>query len=104
MLLATERGTPGSIYFLTDGAPIEFRDFITKLLATQGIAAGSRSLPRWLARTAVTLTSWMKRPPLTRTAFALMAHEVTVDDSKARRELGYAGKKTLADGLAEMST
>ena len=59
------------------------------------------NVPRWLARSLVTLTSWMKRPPLTKTAFALMAHEVTVDDSKARRELGYTGKKTIADGLAE---
>jgi hypothetical protein len=35
-------------------------------------------------------------------AFALMAHEVTIDDSKARRELGYAGRKTVAEGLAEL--
>ena len=102
LLLAAERGTPGSIYFITDGAPVEFRDFITKLLATQGVDAGNRNLPRWVARTAVALTSWMKRPPLTKTAFALMAHEVTVDDSKARRELGYVGKKTIDEGLAEL--
>ena len=103
MLLAAEKGTPGQIYFLTDGEPVEFRDFITKMLATQGVDAGTRNLPRWLARTAVSLTQWMKKPPLTKTAFALMAHEVTVDDSKARRELGYVGKKTLAEGLAEMA-
>jgi nucleoside-diphosphate-sugar epimerase len=102
MLLAADKGTPGSIYFLTDGQPVDFRDFITKLLATQGVDAGKRNVPRWLARTAVTLTAWMKRPPLTKTAFALMAHEVTVDDSKARRELGYTSKKTIEQGLAEM--
>jgi nucleoside-diphosphate-sugar epimerase len=102
MLLAAEKGTPGSVYFVTDGAPVEFRDFITRLLATQGVDAGTRSVPRWLVRTAVTLTSWMKRPPLTRTAFALMAHEVTVDDTKARRELGYKGEKSIDAGLAEM--
>lgn len=102
MLLAAERGRPGEIYFLTDGAPVDFRDFMTKLLATQGVDAGTRSLPRWLVLATVALTSWMKRPPLTRTAFALMAHEVTVDDSKARRELGYTGGKTIEAGLAEM--
>lgn len=102
LLLAADKGAPGQIYFLTDGEPVEFRDFITKLLATQGIDAGKRNVPRWAARTLVTLTSWMKKPPLTKTAFALMAHEVTVDDSKARRELGYRGAKTIADGLAEM--
>ncbi|HSN24729.1 MAG TPA: NAD-dependent epimerase/dehydratase family protein [Kofleriaceae bacterium] len=102
MLLAAERGTPASIYFLTDGAPVDFRDFMTKLLATQGVDAGTRSLPRWLVRATVALTAWMKRPPLTRTAFALMAHEVTVDDTRARRELGYTGGKTIEAGLAEM--
>jgi len=104
LLLAADKGAPGAIYFVTDGAPVEFREFITRLLATQDVDAGTKQLPRWLARTAVALTSWMKRPPLTRTAFALMAHEVTVDDSKARRELGYVGHKTIEAGLAEMTT
>jgi hypothetical protein len=46
----------------------------------------------------------MKRPPLTRMAFALMAHEVTIDDSKARREFGYTGHKTIEQGLAELQS
>lgn len=102
LLLAAEKGRPGEVYFITDGEPVEFRDFITRLLATQGVDPGSRSVPHWVARTLVALTGWMKRPPLTRMAFALMAHEVTVDDTKARRELGYAGRKTVAEGLAEL--
>jgi nucleoside-diphosphate-sugar epimerase len=102
MLLAAERGRPGEIYFLTDGEPVDFRDFMAKLLATQGVDAGTRSLPRWLVRVTVALTSWMKRPPITRTAFALIAHEVTVDDRKARRELGYTGATSIEAGLAEM--
>jgi nucleoside-diphosphate-sugar epimerase len=102
LLLAAERGTPGAIYFATDGEPVDFRDFVTELLATQGIAAPTRSIPHWVARTAVALTAWMKRPPLTRTAFALMAHEVTVDDGKARRELGYVGRVSVQAGLAEL--
>ena len=44
----------------------------------------------------------MKQPPVTKTAIALVGHEVTVDDAKARRELGYAGKVTREAGLAEM--
>ena len=103
MLLAADKGTPGQIYFLTDGEPVEFRDFITKLLATQGVdVSGAKSMPHWLARTAVALTSWMKQPPLTKTAFALIAHEVTVNDAKARRELGYGSTTSIADGLAAM--
>lgn len=101
-LLAAERGKPGEIYFLTDGAPVEFRDFLTKMLATQGVDAGSRTVPRWLVRTAAALTSWMTRPPITRTAIALIGVEVTVDDSKARRDLGYTGAMSIDAGLAEL--
>jgi len=103
-LLAAERGTPGAIYFLTDGAPVEFRDFMTRLLATQGVDASRvRDVPLWLARVVAAATSWMKHPPVTRTALALVGHEVTVDDSKARRELGYRATTTIEAGLAQMT-
>jgi nucleoside-diphosphate-sugar epimerase len=59
-------------------------------------------VPRWLAQLVAGATGWMKHPPVTRTALALVGHEVTVDDSKARRELGYQGKVTIDAGLVEM--
>nr|MBA3455997.1 NAD-dependent epimerase [Deltaproteobacteria bacterium] len=101
-LLAAERGTPGEIYFLTDGEPVDFRDFMTSLLATQGVGPVTRSVPRWLASAVASATRWMKRPPVTRTALALVGHEVTVDDRKARTELGYTGAMTREAGLAAM--
>lgn len=102
ILLASERGTPGEIYFLTDGEPVDFRDFLTQVLATQGVDPGARTIPRWLARATATLTGWMKQPPVTRTALALIGHEVTVVDAKARRELGYTSHVSRERGLAEM--
>jgi len=102
MLLAAEKGRPGEIYFLTDGPPMLFRELITKLLATQGVTPPNRSIPHWLARGLVIATSWLKKPPMTKSAFSVVAHEVTVDDSKARRELGYTAHKTFEQGLAEM--
>ena len=101
-VLAAERGRPGEIYFLTDGAPVEFRAFVSEMLATQGVDAGRRSVPLWLARTLAALTSWMKRPPVTRAAIAIVGVEVTVEDGKARRELGYTGAVSVEAGLAEM--
>ena len=103
VLLAAERGASGETYFLTDGPPVDFREFLTKLLATQGVDAGTRTVPRWIARVAAGTTAWMKRPPVTRTAIALIGNEVTVDDRKARHDLGYAGAMTRRRGLAEMS-
>src|SRR3954469_25860721 len=52
LLLAADNGKPGEIYFVTDGDPVEFRSFITKLLATQGVTAPGRNLPRAIARLA----------------------------------------------------
>lgn len=101
-LLAAEKGTPGGIYFLTDGEPVEFRAFLTALLGTQGVVIGERSIPHWMASVAASLTGWMKRPPVTKTAVALVGHEVTVVDAKARKELGYVGRMSREAGLAEM--
>lgn len=101
-LLAAERGTPGQIYFLTDGEPVDFRDFMTALLATQGVGPVTRNVPRWLASTIASLTSWMKHPPVSRTALALIGHEVTVDDRKARAELGYTSAMSREAGLPAM--
>jgi nucleoside-diphosphate-sugar epimerase len=102
ILLAAERGAPGEIYFLTDGEPVDFRDFLTQVLATYGVDPGARSIPRWVARTTAALTGWMKQPPVTRTAVALIGHEVTVVDAKARRDLGYTSHVSREQGLAEM--
>jgi nucleoside-diphosphate-sugar epimerase len=102
VLLAAERGKPGEIYFLTDGEPVEFRAFMTKLLAAYGVDAGTRRVPRWLARAVAALTAWMKEPPVTKTAVALVGVEVTVDDAKARRELGYTAATSREAGLVEL--
>ena len=107
--LALERGRGGNAYFLTDGEPTEFRAFITELLATQGLEAPTASLPRPIAKVlAHTLeATWRAfdltgEPPLTRTVVFLMGEEVTVNDAKARRELGYTGSMSRELGLREM--
>ncbi len=103
ILCAAERGKPGGVYFLTDGEPVEMRTFLTDWLKAAGVDPGTKSAPRWVVRTLARLTSWRERPMITKTTVALMAHEVTVDDSRARREIGYQGKKTIAEGLKEMT-
>jgi nucleoside-diphosphate-sugar epimerase len=110
LMLAAERGAPGGVYFVTDGEPVVFRDFITRLLATQGVDAPTRSVPTRVAR-AVAATSeaaWRLlplpgRPPLTRLTVWVSGLETTIDITRAREELGYAPVKTIDQGLAEMS-
>jgi nucleoside-diphosphate-sugar epimerase len=109
LVLAAERGRPGEAYFVTDGDPVVFRDFITELVATRGVEIPDKGLPKGLAGAvaggseAVFRTLRLKRtPPLTRTAFWLSALECTIDISKAREELGYAPVRTIEDGMDEL--
>ncbi|HEX2015049.1 MAG TPA: NAD-dependent epimerase/dehydratase family protein, partial [Solirubrobacteraceae bacterium] len=46
LVLGARRGRPGNSYFVTDGGSVEFREFITQLLGTQGVKPPSRNLPR----------------------------------------------------------
>lgn len=110
VLRAAEHGRGGEIYFLTDGDSVIFRDFLTELAATQGVVAPAREMPLWLARglAASGEFAWRNfglpgRPLLTRTMINLVFMEVTVNDSKARRELGYTGAVSRAQGLAELA-
>jgi nucleoside-diphosphate-sugar epimerase len=108
-ILAAERGTPGGVYFLTDGPAQKARTFFTALLATQGVTPSNASVPRWLAKLAARACEALWRllrrtdpPPLSVAAVHLIGGTVTVSDARARRELGYEGKVSVEAGLAEL--
>lgn len=109
LVLAAERGVPGNAYFVTDGTPVVFRDFVTDLLATQAVTAPTRSLPTPLAKLATTTAETLWRglrlkgaPPLDYMSLWLSSQECTIDTDKARTELGYTPVRTRVDGLAEL--
>src|SRR5204863_3980648 len=64
LVLGAERGRPGEVYFVTDGEPVVFREFITDLLATQGVEIPDRNVPPWVVRTLATVaeTAWRALP------------------------------------------
>lgn len=107
--LAAERGRPGEAYFVSDGEPVVFREFLTDLLATRGVTPPERNTPRALLRAAAGAaeTAWRLlplpgEPPITRLAYFLIAMETTIDISKAREELGYEPVITIEEGLAQL--
>lgn len=106
-------GKGGEVYFLTDGPPVVFREFMGSMLKTLGLDPGDKSAPSWLVLALATALEavWEPlgldqggkvAPPITKTAVKLIGEEVTVKDDKARRELGYRGKKSIEEGLQEM--
>lgn len=109
IVCALERGVPRGIYFLTDGEPVEFRDFITRLLDAGGVSTEQvGSLPLFLVWGAAAVMEWWasvsKNPPLiNRAILATMGVEVTVCDARARSELGYTNVISIEDGLSAIA-
>lgn len=109
LVLGANRGRPGNAYFVTDGEPVVFREFVARLLATQGVDAPTRSVPSPVAgalaiagETAWRLLPLPGRPPLTRFAYWVSAQECTIRIDKARQQLGYQPQKSIEDGLEEL--
>jgi nucleoside-diphosphate-sugar epimerase len=109
LVLAAERGKPGGVYFVTDGEPVVFREFVSEMIRSQGVEPSTRTVPLGVARvvSAGAETAWklLRRkdnPPLTRFAVWASGLECTIDDSLARQELGYREVRTREQGLAEL--
>jgi nucleoside-diphosphate-sugar epimerase len=109
LVLGATRGRPGGVYFVTDGEPAVFREFITELLRAHGVEPPGRSTPAPIARfvAAAGEGAWRAfrlkgSPPVTRLAYWLSAQECTIDISRARNELGYEPVISREDGLEEL--
>jgi nucleoside-diphosphate-sugar epimerase len=107
LLVGAREGRPGEAYFVTDGEPLVFRDFVTRLLATAGEEPGKREMPAFVAAAVARAGEALWRalplpgaPPLTRLAFWLTSQECTIDTTKARAELGYEPVVSVDEGLA----
>jgi nucleoside-diphosphate-sugar epimerase len=109
LVLAATRGTPGNAYFVTDGEPVVFREFVSELLSTQEVQAPNRSIPAPLAgalaaggEAAWRLLPLPGRPPVTRFAYWVSSQECTIRIEKATAQLGYQPVKSRPVGLAEL--
>jgi nucleoside-diphosphate-sugar epimerase len=104
--LASEPG--GRAYFVHDQETMTFRAFIAMLAARQSLSIDRiRSVPYWLAfmlgrlmEIGAAIRRSTSDPPLSRTLVRMIGREFVTDDSAARRELGYVGRVSRAQGLA----
>jgi nucleoside-diphosphate-sugar epimerase len=109
LLLGAERGRAGEAYFVTDGEPVVFREFVTDLLATRGIEPPDKNTPPGVVRALAVVCEAAWRvlplpgaPPITRFTSWVASLDCTIDISKARAELGYEPVKSIPDGLEEL--
>ncbi len=108
--LALTNGVQGAVYFVTDGPPVRFRDFLIDYLATEDVALPDKSMPGGVVRfMAMILEKVWKllgiksQPPITRFTAAIMSRDCTIRDDLARRELDYQPVVSVANGMKALA-
>jgi sterol-4alpha-carboxylate 3-dehydrogenase (decarboxylating) len=113
LLAADARLVPGSpvagqAYFVTNGEPMPFFGFVAKVLAELGLPRIVGAVPYPLAYAAAALKEGLDtlrggtlnaEDGMSRFAVRYMVRHHYFDISKARRELGYAPRVTLEEGI-----
>lgn len=114
-VLALQKLAPGSVvagkkYFISQGEPVFNEDLINGWLNADGFPPETRRIPlglaQFLARAFETVYGALriqKAPPLTRFAVDRMSTALWFDISAARRDLGYAPRVNLAEGMARVA-
>jgi nucleoside-diphosphate-sugar epimerase len=107
--LALTKGRGGEAYFVSDDEVHTFKDFLTMYLSTQGVQVPDKSMPTRLVRCIawLTETSWRllfrgSAPPITRFQVDMFSASVTINISKAKRELGYNPVISVKEGMRAM--
>lgn len=108
--LALTKGGGGGAYFVVDGPPVRFRDFLTRYLAAAGVTLPDKSLPGAAVRLIANLTEPLFRlagsktaPPITRFTAHIMSRDCTVRDARAKADLGYRPVISIDEGLARLA-
>ena len=113
-LLAAEHLAPGSriagrVYFISQGEPWPLWDLVNGILRAAGLPPVDRSVPLPIARAAGGLSELVYRtlrlngePRLTRFLVRELSTSHWFNISAARRDLGYAPKVTIAEGLERL--
>jgi sterol-4alpha-carboxylate 3-dehydrogenase (decarboxylating) len=113
LLAAGDRLRPGApvagqAYFVTNGEPTPFWDFVGRLLARLGLPPIRGTVPYWLAYGAATVAEAIDtmrggrlgvEDGLSRFAVRYMCTHHYFSIEKARRDLGYQPRVSLAEGI-----
>jgi nucleoside-diphosphate-sugar epimerase len=108
--LAPGAACAGRAYFITGGDPRPQREMVNGILAAAGLPPATRSVPFPVALAAGaaveavwSLTRQRSAPPLTRFLARHLATDHWFDISAARRDLGYAPRVPVDEGLRRLA-
>lgn len=113
-LCALDRLSPGAAcagraYFISQGEPMRQRDLMNGMLDAAGLPPCEKTIPPAIASLigalcefAWSMTKREDDPPMTRFLAKQLATAHWYDISAARRDLGYAPKVSISEGLARI--
>jgi nucleoside-diphosphate-sugar epimerase len=100
----------GHVYFISQGTPVRFWDWINTLLEAIGEPAASGRIPYGAARFIGTVLEktygWCGlsgEPVMTRFLASELARSHYFDITAARRDLGYTPRVSVSDGIARLA-
>jgi nucleoside-diphosphate-sugar epimerase len=96
-------------FFISDGPPMQFRQWMTMRLKAGHYKVPTLSIPRYFAKPLARFTEngWKYlplrgEPPLIREMVHLMAHPFSVSIQKAKDQLGYEPLYAMGDGMLDL--
>ena len=111
IFLAFQKGRPGETYYVIDKEHVVWREFLTSILATQGLEPPTKNMNRSLALAFAHIVPifWklLKKegpPPINAEMIHMQGTEYTISDKKAREELGYEDIISLEEGLEDLKS
>ncbi len=109
VVLAINYEGKGQAFYISDGEPMTFKEFMLARLQAGGFQAPSWSMPKSLAWALAHFaeTGWaylplVGKPPLVREMVRLMGYAFTLNITAARRQLNYVPAYSIAEGMAEI--
>lgn len=105
--LTADMPCPGQAYFITNGEPMAFFDFVERFLVQAGYAPIDRSVPLWLAWTAAAVVEGIDtlrggsfgEGGLSRFAVRYMVTHHYFNIAKAQRDLDWKPEISLNEGI-----
>ena len=107
MILAGDKDeASGRIYNITDGSEVTWREYIVALADALQLPRPEKNQARWLAHLVASFwegyyraTGRNERPPMTTANVEVMGTDQIYPIDRARRELGYAPRVALEEGI-----
>ncbi len=110
-LLVAKSGVGGEAYNITDGVPVDLREFLTRLLLTQGVEPSNREMPFAPAIFVASIVDriWStfrikNEPPISRLMVRLMGQSFTVNDQKIRKTLGFTNAVSTDEAMTDLKS